>query len=410
MAIYRPGRLYRKLADVPKPLFQLSTANTGTMTDDQIRSITIHRGKSGAGGGISPSTVEVALANNIVGKAGEIMTVGLTGAAATAIAAKFSTDPDKPAYIAPRFSGRLGQQTMDDQGKRQFNTLFGASWSAQLPNSPKSYSFASGVSVGDLLTTISKPSYLSNRISVTTAGEFDTTWGVAEGTFGDLVGKFAGDIGILMSDSRAGTLQIRTLEWRRDSALSRMDIAMPLTRSQAISPASWTQPNEGMPPAYQLTYRLTDNSENTTVIGDPLTSPVEERNWTYFKSWTDQWKYIHALRAAGFDDRFRIESIEIDLLYLLSSPKDYHRQQARQIIEMQPGDPLYLSGDWPASLRGIHFAEGIREEINPDQWTVTLDLVRFREVVGEESPAVPPRVWDSALNQWDQETKKWSDV
>ena len=78
---------------------------------------------------------------------------------------------------------------------------------------------------------------------------------------------------------------------------------------------------------------------------------------------------------------------------------------------MQVGDPVYFSQDWPTPLRGVHFAEGITETIDCDTWEVTLNLVRFRELTGEEpvSP-VPARVWDQAQNPWDTETRKWKEA
>lgn len=408
MAVYRPGRLYRKLPDIPKPLFMVTTANIGTMNDDQVRSIVINRGKQDNKGGVNPSTVEIALAANQVAKAGEAIDVRLTGLAATALAARFATDPNTAGYIAPRFHGRVGMQKMEDHGKLPFNTIYGASWSAQLSYSPDVHALASGTTILLLLQRILEPAYLAPRITVLNQGTLDRLFGAVEGKYSDLIGKFAADIGILVRDRRAGELEILSLGHRRDNALAAVATSIPLTRSQAISPAEWVQPNEGPPVAYRLTRRDNLNVLQTSIIGATDGSePIEDVDWTYFREYSDQWRYIHAMRAAGFDDRFRIDSVTVDLLHLLNSPYQNHWDQAGYLLKLQPGDPVFLSADWPTPLRGIHFAEGIREEISKDKWELTLNLIRFREVVGEETPSIPARVWNSAAYPWDTETRKW---
>lgn len=411
MAIFKPGRLYRKLPDIPKPLFMVTTANIGTLNDDQIRSIIINRGKADNSGGVHPSTVEIALAANQVAKAGEVIDVRLTGLAATALAARFAGDPDTAGYIAPRFHGRVGMQQMEDHGRVPFNTVFGASWSAQLSHSPDRYALDSGTAIQLLLERILEPTYLAPRITVLSQGTLDRLFGAVEGTYSDLIGKFAADIGILVRDRRAGELEILSLAYRRDTTLAAVPTSIPLTRSQAISPAEWVQPNEGPPVAYRLTRRDNLNVIQTSIIGAADGSePIEDVDWTYFREYSDQWRYIHAMRASGFDDRFRVETVTVDLLHLLNSPYQNHWDQAGYLLKMQHGDPVFLSADWPTPLRGIHFAEGIREEITKDKWEITLNLIRFREIVGEETVPVPARVWNGADQAWDTETRKWDEA
>lgn len=413
MAIYKPGRLYRKLANIPKPLFTVSTANTGTLSDDQISSIIIDRGKSDNSGGVHPSTVEIALAQNQVAKAGDTLDVRISTAASVAIAARFTTDPDTPAYIAPRFNGRVGMQEMEDRGRIPRNTIYGASWSAQLSHDPTVHEFATGVNVITLLQTILRGSYLASKIPVYYLGPGDSIYGAQAGKFSDLIGPFASNIGILIQDARDGRVNIIPLAYRRDRAIERLPSVPPLTRSQALSPARWVQPNEGPPVAYRLSRRTNEDPNNilvSTIGATDGSEPIEEVDWSYFRGVTEQWRYIHAMRAAGFDDRFRIEEVTIDLLMLLDSPYKNHWDQAEYLLKLQPGDPVYLSEDWNGPLRGIHFAEGIREEIGSDRWNVTLSLIRFREIVGQETVNVPARVWNSAVHSWDIETKKWDEI
>lgn len=410
--VKRPGRLYRKLDWLPKPLFAVQTNNIGTVTDDEIQSIVITRGKSDNSGGVNPATVEIHLANNKVAKANEMIGVVLRNVVTTALAAKFTADPAVPAYIRDRFQGRVGKQQMEDTGKQPTNTIMGASWSAQLSYSPDVHSVPSGTSMETLLTRILRPSYLAYRIPVTALGAYDSTFGDSTGKYSDLIGKYAADIGILVRDTRAGALEILPMEYRRDRALAGMPTSSPLTRSQAISPASWVQPNEQPPVEYRLTYRDAANVVKT-IVTSPTgavtgTAPVEDLDWTYFRAYTGQWFYVHGMRSSGFDDRFRLETVTIDLLHLLSSPWPYHWEQAGYLLKLQVGDPVYLGADWPNPLKGVHFAEGIREEIDSDTWQITLSLIRFRELTGEEATGtIPARVWDQAAYPWDTETRKW---
>lgn len=415
MAIYKPGRLYRKLAWLPKPLFAIQTPNIGTVTDNDIQSIVINRGKSDNSGGVHPSTVEVHLANNLVAKSNETIVVVLRTVVTTALAKKWTTDPAMPASIRSRFQGRVGRQEMLDLGFITRNSIMGASWSAQLSYAPDVHTLPSGTSVQTLLERILKPDYLASKITVTSQGTFDTTYGDVTGKYSDLIGKFAGDIGILIRDLRAGGLEVLNMPYRQWQALNYMPVSAPLTRAQALSPATWAQPNEMPAVEYRLKYRDAANVVKTIVTSIPGTvtgtAPVEDLDWTYFKADTNQWRYVHGLRASGFDDRFRAEEITVDLLELLDSEFPYHWQQAGNMINMEVGAAIYLGEDWPTALRGVHFAEGITETINKDAWEIKLSLIRFRELTGDETTGtIPARVWNQARYAWDTETRKWDEA
>lgn len=410
--VKRPGRLYRKLPNLPKPLFRVASASIGNRDDETITSIAIHRGKAGPGGGVAPSTCEVQFADYAPGKSGETLTVAMTSTAATALG---SLVGQGAAGIGPRYTGRTGKQHVEDYGNfRRYSTLTAASWSAQLSDSPQKFSFASGTDIGTLLYTIMKPTHLP-QMSVVTQGTFDRTWGaLTDQTYGDLVGKFAGDIGILIRDTRVGRTDILPMPYRRDNALALASGSLPLVRSQVLAPADWEQPNEGVPVVYRLKRRDAAGSETTEITSPDGTidgtEPVEDLDWTYFREYTDQWFYIHAMRSQGFDDRFRISKITIDLLQLLSSDRTYDRQQAGRLLILNPGDPVFFSGDWPVTLRGIQFAEGITERIDSNTWELDLELVNFRETTGQYPPSIPARVWESATYPWNDETRKWDEV
>lgn len=408
----KPGRLYRKLDWLPKPLFRVHSSTTGERDDDTIRSISIHRGKSAPGGGISPSTCEVEYSDYAVGKAGETLTVEVASAAAATLGSRVGQGA---LGVAPRFKGRVGKQSVVDRGAyRRQSTLFGASWTAQLSTSPQTYSFTPGTSIGTLLSTILKPSHLP-QITTATQGTFDRTWdAITNETYSDLIDKFSADIGILIRDSRTGRTDILPMPYRRDNALGLVANARPLVRSQALAPADWEQPNETMPVVYRLK-RRDANGDLRTEITAPNgqidgTEPVQDLDWSYFREYTDQWFYIHAMRAQGFDDRWRITKITVDLLMLMSSTSTYDRQQAGRMLILNPGDPVFFSGDWPAALRGIHFAEGITERIDSESWEVTLELASFHESTGTHPPTIPAKVWESATYPWDDETRKWNEV
>lgn len=411
----KPGRLYRKLHDIPKPLFAVITSPLPNINDDDIRKIIITRGKSDNSGGVHPSVLEVELDNNLVGKAGNIISVYINFAARNALAAKLGGSAAEASYMGARFVGRLGKQSMNDTGKLPNNTFMCSSWSAQLSYSPDVHSVPSGTNMGILFDRILKPSYLAARIPVIKQGSYDSTFDDSTGSYSDLIGKFAGDIGILVRDTRDGSLEVLPMPYRRDNALASIQTSLPLTRGQALSPATWVQPNETPAVEYRLKYRDAANVVKT-IVTSPTgavtgTAPVEDLDWTYFRAYTDQWRYVHGLRSAAFDDRFRLEEVTVDLLELISSPYEYHRKQASYILRMQVGDPVYLGGDWPSALRGVHFAEGMTEEITSESWTVTMNLIRFRELTGDEATGtIPARVWDQATYPWDTETRKWDEV
>lgn len=405
----RPGRLYRTLDGVPRPLFEVVTDNLGTVTDRNISSITITHGKSSPGGGVSPSTAEVVFPDGRTAGAGDPLSVSLTSAAATHIG---STVGQGPLGIGPRFRGRVGRQRRNDRGHRAETTVFAASWTAQLSSAPTTHTFPSGTDIGTLLRTIMRPPYLAPHIDVRTQGTFDRTWGDQTGTYSDLIGPFAADIGILVADQRNGTTRVQTMPFRRDSALDAVASSWPLTRSQALAPMTYEQPSETLPTVYYVDRRdstgtVVRNSSGT----DDGTAQVKVLDWTYFREYSEQWRYVHALRAQTFEHSYRPQSLSVDLLLLYRlgmAGSAHHLNQLGRLLTLDPGEPVFFAGDWPPALRGIHFAQGIREQITGNSWQLDLDLVPFYIDTDGRSPEVPARVWDASPSTWDNDPLTWN--
>lgn len=409
----RPGRLYRSLKP-SAPLFEFSVDDGTLITDDGLRSITIKRGKSGRGGGVHPATAEVMITGFGSVRSGRSCAVSLTSAGAALVAGLSGAGA---AGIAPRFTGRIGRQNVEDDGKHPATSFLAASWSAQLAGDQRVHQLPKGMitssAIGQLMTAPKLG--LAAPVRMAATAPFGWLMVPQEGTYSELIGKFTTDLGILVRDTRSGGRQIMNHRFRQDRAISTLPSAPTLTRSQALSPASWEQANELQPRNYRLLYTDTANAVKAQIYGDTesTTAEVVDLDMSHIKWTTDVTQptmEAFGRRAADWVSSYSIPSITVDLLLLITSPHAMHRAQAARLLAMEVGDPVYLSGDWYGQLQGIHYAEALNETITPDAWTVELSLVPSHVAVGEVSPAVPARTWEAASNSWNSEPRTWNNT
>ena len=409
-----PRRLRRTLdrIGVTAPLLEVA-GETFTAGDDQITSVSISHGGTSPSPGIQPSTCETVLQKTLWMKTGQNMTVRLTAAAAASIANRAGGSVSA-SRIRDRFTGRIGAQDYDDHGDRLSIRLAAASWSAQLGRlRDVERWYSAGMQVNEVIRFLVATHAALPQIEWMSYGT--GRWDVLaedqpEGTIGNLLSKLTADIGVLVRDTRAGQLEAWPLAYRHYWAQQDLARQYPLTRSQAISPAKWSQPNEDMPAKVAALWIEQDGTEEHVSAGGTDDSIIERHDWTYIKDQgTDnlrmQWR---ALVSQQWERVMRIPSIKIDLLMLLGSDKDYHRGQAGLLLALNAGDTIGLSGDWYSDLRGIHVVSGIDEQITSSSWTLTLSLIPWRLVFGETSPDVPALVWESATYPWADETRRWN--
>jgi hypothetical protein len=415
---FKPGRLRRVLDPIVSPgnyAFAMFSTDLGGLYENVIESISVYRGKSDRGGGSFPAVLEVRLRGRYsAAVAGQNVRVFLRDSAADALAAHCGTTRDA---IKTRFTGRLGATSVDDDGKT-FSTTYGASsWIAQMNYSPVHYAPTAGQSIGAAIAGLAQASDPLRGITVTQLGSFDKIATNQPNTlFREGVAKYAEDIGILLRETRDGITEVFGHEYRSDLALTRGITELPIMRTHAISPASWKQPNER--PGIQVDFTIVNASGGLTTRSASVANPTGELretveiDWSWFKeNDVDNQAYREAYGRVyeATSRQFRIESVKIDMLRLLASPKEYQRRLAGQLLALEHGDPVFFASDWPSELRGVHFAEGIKETINSDTWDIDLDLVPYAQAIGyAPSPIVQARGWDSAPWPWDDMTIDWN--
>lgn len=414
----RPSRLWKKLG-ATAPVFTVTGTGAGNdpifINDHSIKSITIHRGQSGPEAGPQDQTLEVEANELFPVTTGSSIRCRITTYGADLINAMCGADQSK---IIPRFLGRLGKQTTDDQGPRkQYTTLFGSLWQSQLKNTAFIVSETKGKAVSQMIRSLSNPVGVGlPNMPLTTTPSPNGDYGyVAEDgdgvDYSTGIGKWATDLNLYGQSMRDGTAQFLTVQHRFDKAVNRIESTMPITRSQAISPATWEQPREDMATIHRVRYVGPDGPTWATFGEDPMNQYIKaveydvlHAKWLYEKQPRSiAWTEFQRDRTMGY----RVPSITIDLLYLLTSPVAYHKAQAKQLLELECGDPVYFSGDWTASLRGIQFVSGLSETISPDRWDLELSLNSSEVTLGEFSPEVPARIWESAPYPWNEDIRQW---
>ena len=246
MVYTRPGRLYRKLTP-DQPLFRFTTEQGTDLRDGALTGLTIKRGNGSPGGGIAPSTLEAGLTGFAAIQSGNHCTLSLTSYGAQLLADRVGASASS---IQPRFTGRVGKQTVDDRGRRQRTTMYAASWTAQLGQVAKSYTPTVGENIAtvisELMTSPALPR-LNGPIRMATPDQYGTVHQQEDEQTYSNIGKWTSDLGLLVRDHRAGTQQLMTHAQRWDDALERMDYWLPVIRSQALAPSSWEQSSTTIP-------------------------------------------------------------------------------------------------------------------------------------------------------------------
>lgn len=419
MADYiKPGRLRRTLEPITGTgaVFGLYSEPLGTIYDDDLTGAVMHRGKSGRGGGSHPTTLEVGL-------------LGVHPSSANGHNARFfirELQADKlgpflgvsSASIMHRFAGRLGQSTVDDTGN-DFHTTYGASsWIAQMNLSTRTTIPRGGQGIRSVLDDALDLTNPGRGLNVSYYGKFDTisTTQDAQG-FKELKSLLGSDIGILFQETRDGRTRIMGHPYRADRVEAQLAATIPLTRSQALTPAKWEQRNEA--PAIRIVYKITNPSGNVDtraaeIAASPGHRETVDIDWSYMKIDHSGGQLAQEAYARVFETnirKYQVPSVKVDLLKLISSPNQYHRDQAGHLLRLEAGDPIGFANDWPYHVRGVQFVEGITETIDCNQWTLDLSLVPQDQAVGRsDEPAIIGRTWDSAGGTWDQQTLKWDEA
>lgn len=412
------SRLWRRLG-VTEPLFRVWNEDGLEMNDHVITEMSIHRGSAGPDWGVHTQTLEFSSILYESVRTNQNVHVDLTDYG-TLLLNRLSGASRNG--IKPRFNGRIGKQSVEDRGIDGEHTTYScATWEAQLKNLAIPVKPPSGSNVGSFVVALA-----------TTAGSNlppIPTWhwpapreyygfvrsGYEPVTYSEGIDKWTADLGLYVQTARDGRNWVLPHQYRWEQALAKLDGAMPLTRSQAVSPATMEQPGESIPDRHQvLFYR---NEELTAVVfGDQWDNPNiklvrHDMNYVDFRNNDRQpLQTGNALGRQARVDRYRLPALTFNLLYLLTSEHAPHRDQARQLLELEAGDAVYLSADWRHQLRGVYFATGIDESISPDGWEITLNLSTARETVGYVSPDVPARTWESAGYPWADESRQWQNA
>ncbi|MFJ2318452.1 hypothetical protein ACIOTN_17320 [Glutamicibacter sp. NPDC087661] len=415
---YTPGRLRRTLAPITADQlkFYMYSEPTGGIYEDEIESVSIFRGTDGRATGSNPSVMELTLTGQRLAKvSGHNIRFGLRESPASLLATHLGGSATG-ADIETRYTGRVGTTAINDRGTRSSTTYSAASWIAQMNYSPVHYTPTAGQYLHTVIQGLAHADEPLRGITLTSHGNLPNIATTdSPQLFKDGIGKYAADLGVLMRETRDGRTQVMGHEYRYTMAMNRLSSAIPLIRSEAISPADYEQPNER--PGAIVQFKVTNENNLVSTRTAETTNPngelreTVERDWSYIKvTNTDNQPYREAYAQVyeSNNREFRIPKIKIDLLYLIGSNSDYHKQQAAQLLALEAGDPIFLSGDWATALGGIHFAEGIRENITPDEWSLELSLVPIAQAIGYTGTSVPAKAWDSAVHPWDSETREWN--
>lgn len=410
----RPSRLWRRLG-ATSPLLSVTSDNGLSLDDHGILEITMHRGGSEPMGGVEPHTLEFSRPGRDQVRAGGDIRVELTEYARSLI---WSRSPVTTA-IMPRFRGRIGRQTVDDQPTGFTTKYQAASWAAQLGAVTTEHQLITGWNVSTVIRELTSSAALPQLPAPTFHGRLHDYGYVFDApeepvTYSSEITKWTSDIGHYVQVRRNGDMNVYNMMERDSIAADGIATNPTLTRSAALSPATWEQAHENFP--RNVGVRWATNSGFKGAIWGPNQDvagwPEDSHGLEYVRWMNDgeqQPRLLgNALMAQTYEGIYNLPSVTFDMLYLLSSPHQALRDQAAFLLGLEAGQAVYLSQDWNWQLSGVLFAIGIDETITPDSWEITLNLAPSAHVTGVgRTGGIPAQTWDAAGYAWDTETRRW---
>ncbi|MCB4209160.1 hypothetical protein [Arthrobacter sp. UM1] len=414
-------RLHRALG-AAAPLFELQIAGRPWRNDHTIISLSISRGDAGSPIGWSPSTLTTRLPGAEPITRDTSVRLKLTAYGARRLH-EITSYP--AASLEHRFFGRLAMKSVEDRSDtRQSTQLVCSDWSALIEPMNRSVVVTPESSaLPDVYRALLKASGIPVGLARLAAGHaWDAVAGLESGpitlTASDIRSRYCEDLGIFVRTLRNGDLEAQNLSFRAFLASQwKQRWPHPLTRRAALSAASWEQQKttaievryimRDPTSAYGATVEKAWTTSDSRYVARP--EPVDLTHIWPRTGQLDKAMKARAVREGGA--RYRVPTVRVDLLALLSSDKPSERHLAGQLLAMEHGDPITLSHDWPEPVGSVYFVQQIQEEIRSDTWQMTLGLTPHELVTGDPSPDIAGTTWHTAYpkaTRWNAVTEKWS--
>lgn len=390
--------------------------------DDDLNSLTLTRGAGSEGPGILSGTATVTIrGRQLAPQHDEPLQARLTSYGADLVAALIGNRT--AVEVRPRWFGRIARQTVSDTHRN--NTvathITAADWLAELARAEQpAPGVASGNNFPTILLKAVEAALLPPFWTIIQDPTVNNSWirsvGSGTHTWEDISEAFTADAGTIVHQTRDGSFRATNLVGRRDAATAwDINTSQPLTRRQCLSPAAWEQPvsnpttvkwsytvagGAGVNKSYRKGSAVRTIKETATDVAAVVYFPTAESVANFNMSMEGR-----AYRLGGWG--YRVETVTLDLLSLLSSTVEADRQLAGQILTAEPYDPVVLTHDWPDEVKGFHYISEITETISRDRWDATLRLVPAVHLLGSvaETFTVPDGLtWDTgrpAGETWD---------
>lgn len=394
------SRLYRLANPTRVPMFQVENAQLGHLRDDVLHSIKITRGTDEPMPGLSPTVVEFSTRGAVWPAVNSTTHVRLTD--------DYMAASGLPAGCRERaMKLRVGTYETEDRGdgRRFTTTLQAVHWSALLNTAARKLQPVASAWVDSLVVSALNHPDLNTRYNVAAAAtpvdEFGITgeWTATP----DVLDKWGAGHGMLLREKRTGDLEVVNLDRRRAEVDAAMATTLPILRRQGIAPARWHQTAEAGTVQYSITRRTAENNVEYTqdwpLPAGAEVARVQPRlvDWSDTRTYTEQYRhYMNARNYASNYPENSLAAVRVDVAHLIRSAEPYDRALVRQLLALEVGAPVFLSGDWPGAVRGRYFAQQITEEITPAGWTLELALQPGSRVVGynyDESQQLPVYTW-----------------
>lgn len=427
----RPSPLWQTFG-ADRALFEVYSPDLpgdGFIRDEQITSISVDAGTTMTGLSTSAAEVKLRGYHALDYSTDKPLRIDLSYYGRNLLAGLLGVPAD---LIRDRFRGRIAAQKVTDNGtSRLASTLTAQDWGAFISQLERGgYAQRDEPTVWRMYRSLFVHSGIPGATQLEAWG---STWHWIKWPeeeqhnpqllipTSDILGKYAADIGNLISVPRNGVPRA----WSHDHLIALAEAwadhnPHPLQRAQVRKPVEWdravTIPIQQQwlqwngvgatdqvvwtfPPPNNIVHRT--EQVDLTHIWDINSSPGV----------TGMTDVMSARVARASADRLAVNKVTLDLLKLYRRDQGTDRDLVRQLLILNHGDPVALGWDWPAPVNGVYFAQRVAHHITPDTWTVDLDLAPARHVTGRPSPTdLAGQTWATGYppaTPWEAPTTTW---
>lgn len=399
--------LHQRLEKGETPLVTVNIAGR-VFTDDRIIGVKISYGKNGASLATAVPTATIEIGGKLANfyNANIIISVSLDG-------------------VSTRFVGRVGSQEYTER-----NSFYSTTRITAISHSIRLFRDKTTFNAYNTINTLAHAvTFMFNRASVNRvpggSGQVSSRmWakdyfkGPALYSSSDVLSLFE-KVGVATLHRRDGSVAYYHPLDRIDGMKKALETQYPVQRLNVLSGVTHENNVSYIDARPRLIYYTLGSDQpkiadlfSKFLPGIEIPATTDDTEIKDFVYSTDAWQHtalINLMQKAS--QKLNTPSISVDMLSLKNG-NAYDRALFKQLANLEEGEFIIFSGDWPGSMQGAKVVQGIDETFTAKGWQINFSLANPDAVLGwieSDKPMPKPLelTWGQKTGTWARQEKNW---